>query len=126
MPRGTLGARGHVTQPRPNFRLFDNFFFFDLRGVFVLVYAYQLRLRSPLGIEARRINCLEATTIALYPSPPQFPDLHPQPSIDHQLQLRLRQPPTQFEFIDRVMARQCQFFSIGVAVPDLPPPSVER
>lgn len=192
-PRYARGAESRDSTkakfpPRPN-----NFFFLDLRGVFVLVCAYQLRVRSPLDIEACRINCLEATTIALYPSPThivpsnavcvfvkthrsqrsrarthlitgyplnrltssghprstavlaygllpkcsscfafldvtpaailgfqvtaalsfgqkwytpsQFPDLHPQPSIDRQLQLRLRQPPTQFEFFDRVMAQ---------------------
>ena len=68
MPRATLGARSHVTQPRPNFRSSDNFFL-DLRLFLCLFCAYQLRVRPLLGIEAHRINCLEATTIALYPSP---------------------------------------------------------
>lgn len=168
----------------------------------MLVCAYQLRVRLLLGIEARRINCLEATTIALYPNPThivpsnavrvfvksqqsnrltssghlrstavlaygllpqlpsflvvlhllmspqqrssisesllhchlvrndtpsQLPDLHRQPSIDCQLQLRLRQPPTQFEFFDRVMAQiKCQFLNVDVVIPDLPPTSVEQ
>ena len=48
-------------------------------------------------------------------TPSQFSDLHPQPSIDRQLQLRLRQPPTQFEFIiDRVMAQVNANFSISM------------
>jgi hypothetical protein len=173
-------ARGAESRDSTKAKFPDNFFFLDLRGVFVLVCAYQLRVRSLLGIEARRINCLEATTIALYPSPThivpsnavcvfvksqqsnrltssghprstavlaygllpqlpsvlvvlhllmspqqrslvsksllhchlvrndtpsQLPDLHPQPSIDRQLQLRLRQSPTQFEIFDSVMVQ---------------------